>query len=188
MTVVFVNRSAVGAAQLNRVGDDSRQHSFEVQSRAYHLTDFAERLELAHRPCQLLGSLVQFLEQPHVLNGDHRLVGEGFQQLDLLRGKGTHLSRRTLSGVRWLPSPVTAKREQSENTRFVDPELASGISFSTAADISGHVSVPARRTQCGRWGSVPSTDRVRVEPHLQLARGIIATVDGCRQRLDDQSV
>ena len=26
----------------------------------------------------------EFLEQPHVLNGDHRLVGEGFEESDLL--------------------------------------------------------------------------------------------------------
>ena len=30
------------------------------------------------------------LKQPHVLDGDHGLVGEGFEQLDLRRGKGTH--------------------------------------------------------------------------------------------------
>ena len=29
--VVFVNRPAVGAAQLHRVGNDSRQHGFEIQ-------------------------------------------------------------------------------------------------------------------------------------------------------------
>ena len=31
---------------------------------------------------------VEFLEQPHVLDGDHGLVGEGFEQLDLRRGEG----------------------------------------------------------------------------------------------------
>ena len=34
---------------------------------------------------------LEFLEQPHVLDRDHRLVGEGFKQLDLRRGEGTHL-------------------------------------------------------------------------------------------------
>ena len=34
---------------------------------------------------------VELLEQPHVLDGDHRLVGEGFKQLDLRRGEGAHL-------------------------------------------------------------------------------------------------
>ena len=31
--------------------------------------------------------LLQLREQPHVLDGDHRLVGEGLQQLDLLGPK-----------------------------------------------------------------------------------------------------
>ena len=31
------------------------------------------------------------MEQPDVLDGDHRLVGESFKKLDLRRGKGAHL-------------------------------------------------------------------------------------------------
>ena len=40
--------------------------------------------------CSNVTSL-EFLEQPHVLDGDHGLVGEGFKQLDLRRGEGAHL-------------------------------------------------------------------------------------------------
>ena len=39
----------------------------------------------------LLQRFLEFLEQPHVLDGDHGLVGEGFEQLDLRRGEGAHL-------------------------------------------------------------------------------------------------
>ena len=88
--VVFVDRPAVGAAQLDRVGDDARQHGFEIERGADRLTDFAQGFEFAHRACQFVGSLIQFFEQPHVLDGDHRLVGEGFKQLDLRRGEGAH--------------------------------------------------------------------------------------------------
>ena len=35
--------------------------------------------------------LLELVEQPHVLDGDHRLIGEGFEQLDLRRGEGAHL-------------------------------------------------------------------------------------------------
>ena len=59
--VVFVNRPAVGAAQLDRVGDDSRQHGFEIQSRADRLADFAEGSELAYRAGQFVGALVPIL-------------------------------------------------------------------------------------------------------------------------------
>ena len=33
----------------------------------------------------LLQRFLEFLKQPHVLDGDHRLVGEGFKELDLRR-------------------------------------------------------------------------------------------------------
>ena len=39
----------------------------------------------------LFQRFLEFLEQPHVLDGDHGLIGEGFEQLDLRRGEGTHL-------------------------------------------------------------------------------------------------
>ena len=35
------------------------------------------------------GARLHLLEQPHILDGDHRLVGEGFDQLDLTRGEGS---------------------------------------------------------------------------------------------------
>ena len=66
------------------MGDDSRQHGFEVESGADYLADFAEGFELAYRACQFVGSLIQFFEQADVLDGDHGLVGEGFEQCDLL--------------------------------------------------------------------------------------------------------
>src|SRR5262249_6509193 len=42
---------------------------------------------LASASCRLL---LDFVEQPHVFDGNHRLVGEGFDQLDLLVGKRPH--------------------------------------------------------------------------------------------------
>ena len=73
------------------MGNDARQHGFEIESGADRLTDFAEGFELAYRAGQFVGSLIQFFEQPHVLDGDHRLIGKGFKQFDLLIGEGTNL-------------------------------------------------------------------------------------------------
>ena len=42
------------------------------------------------RRCLLLQRLLEFLEQPDVLDGDHRLVGEGFEEFDLRRREGAH--------------------------------------------------------------------------------------------------
>src|SRR5215831_2679008 len=46
LLVIFVNRSAVGTAQLDRMGNDSRQHGFEIERRADRLTNFTQSLEL----------------------------------------------------------------------------------------------------------------------------------------------
>ena len=44
------------------MGDDSRQHGFEVESGADYLADFAEGFELAYRACQFVRSVIQFFE------------------------------------------------------------------------------------------------------------------------------
>ena len=65
-----------------------REHGLEVERRADRLPDLAQRL--AARPPTASARAVrasQLLEQPHVLDRDHRLVGEGLQQLDLLVGE-----------------------------------------------------------------------------------------------------
>ena len=38
-----------------------------------------------------LESLLRLVEQPHVLDRDHRLVGEGLQQLDVVRREASGL-------------------------------------------------------------------------------------------------
>ena len=63
----------------------------KIESRADRLANFAQRFQFPDRPRQLARSRFEFLEQPHVLDGDHGLVGEGFEQLDLRRGEGAHL-------------------------------------------------------------------------------------------------
>ena len=61
------------------------QHRLNIRRRAGDdAQDFTRRSLLLQR-------FLEFLEQPHVLDGDHRLVGEGFKELDLRRGEGAHL-------------------------------------------------------------------------------------------------
>src|SRR5580765_3633611 len=73
------------------MGTDSRQDRFEVESGADYLADFAEGFELAYRACQFVGSLIQFVKQAHVLDGNDRLVGEGFNEGDLLVSEGLYV-------------------------------------------------------------------------------------------------
>ena len=78
--------------------DDGIEHRLHVRRRA---ADDAEHLGRCRLMLQGLAqfcvALLQFLEQPHVLDGDHRLVGEGFKQLDLLLGKRPNLRAANLN-------------------------------------------------------------------------------------------
>jgi hypothetical protein len=51
------------------------------------------RLVLA-RFRELAALFLNLIEQPHVLNGDHRLIGKCTDQLDLLVSKRPHLGAR----------------------------------------------------------------------------------------------
>ena len=85
LTVDAPDLRIVCVAQPRRILRDRIQHRLNIRRRAGDdAQDFARRRLLLQR-------FLEFLEQPHVLDGDHRLVGEGFEQLDLRRGEGAHL-------------------------------------------------------------------------------------------------
>src|SRR6516225_9187242 len=72
------------------------QHGIEYRLQlARRARDHAEDLGGCRLSLQCLGKLVRaclhLVEQPHVLDGDNRLVGEGFGQLDLLVGERPYL-------------------------------------------------------------------------------------------------
>ena len=72
-------------AEPRGIFSDHVQHRLNVGRRAGDdAQDFTRRGLLLQR-------FFEFLEQPHVLDGDDRLIGEGFKQLDLRRGEGAHL-------------------------------------------------------------------------------------------------
>src|SRR5258705_9964600 len=83
----LVDDAAVAGGELDRAADDGRQHGFEVERGADGLADLAQRLQLLHRAGELSGPRLQLLEEAHVLDRDHRLVGERGRQVDLLLGE-----------------------------------------------------------------------------------------------------
>ena len=68
--------------------DDGVEHRLHVRGRA---ADDAEHLGgrglMLQRLAQFCVALAEFFEQPHVLDGDHRLVGEGLDEIDLPLGE-----------------------------------------------------------------------------------------------------
>src|SRR4030095_346251 len=88
------------------------QHRLQIRRRSGdHAQDFTR--------CRLLlQGLLEFLEQPHVLNGDHRLIGKGFKQLNLRRSEGVYLgSTRTQRSNELL---LQTKRSDQEAAKPAD--------------------------------------------------------------------
>ena len=85
----------LGLADARRV----RQHSFEHRLQlAGRTRDDLQHLRGRGLLLQRLGKFARarlhLLEQPHILDRDHRLVGEGRNQLDLLVGKWSRRATR----------------------------------------------------------------------------------------------
>ena len=82
-----IDRTGLGAGELGCLGDDGGEDGFEIDARIHRLGDFAKCPQFLDRLRKFAGARLHLLEQPHVLDGDHRLIGEGGDQLDLLVGE-----------------------------------------------------------------------------------------------------
>ena len=89
--VKHIDRAGLGAGKLRRLGDDGVEHGLQIERRVDRLGDLAERAQLLDRLRELARARLHLVEQPHVLDRDHRLVGEGGDQLDLLVGEAVAL-------------------------------------------------------------------------------------------------
>ena len=76
-------------AEARRVGDHHLgQPDDGVERRAQLVAHAGDELRLVlARLCKLAVLVLDFVEQPHVLDRDHRLVGEGLHERDLLVGE-----------------------------------------------------------------------------------------------------
>src|SRR5262249_46424358 len=79
------NRGVVCVAHSSGALSDSVQYWLNIRGRASDDSQNFTRRSL------LFQRLLQLLEQSNILDGDHRLISESFEKLDLRRGKGTHL-------------------------------------------------------------------------------------------------
>ena len=68
-------------------------------------------LQILQRLRQFAGAGFDALEQPHVLDRDHGLVGEGRDQFDLLVGERPHLCARKCRSRRWLCPRAASERQ-----------------------------------------------------------------------------
>ena len=113
--IVFVDDSAIGSGELDRVSNDRAQHSLEIKSRADRLADFSQRFQFSDRSRQFARPRFQFLEQPDVLDGDDRLVGKGFEKRNLLSVNGRTSVRRIMNSPDGRSLAQQWRRENSAN-------------------------------------------------------------------------
>src|SRR4030095_365061 len=89
--IVLVDNTAIRARELNRMINDRGEYCLKIQTQTDGLSHLSQGFQFTNRSSQLVGSRFQFLEEPDVLNCNHRLVGKGFEQLDLLVREWAHL-------------------------------------------------------------------------------------------------
>ena len=83
-----IQGAELGLADARRVRQHGLEHRLQLAGRARDdLQHLGGRGLLLQRLGQLARARLHLVEQPHVLDRDHRLVGEGGDQLDLLVGE-----------------------------------------------------------------------------------------------------
>src|SRR5690242_4818072 len=79
-----IDRAEETAAQTGRTLGDRVEDRLKIRRRARNdAKDLRRRRLLFERFGQLTIALIEFFEEPHVLDGDYRLVGEGLQERNL---------------------------------------------------------------------------------------------------------
>ena len=91
-TIVFPSRESqhhvIDPANPRGALDDGVEDRLHIRRRAADDAEHLGRCRLMlQRLAQFGVALLEFLEQPHILNGDHRLIGEGFKECDLFVGE-----------------------------------------------------------------------------------------------------
>ena len=140
---MLADHPAVGPRERHRLVDDGGEHRLRVQGRVHDLTDLAERAQLLHGSGELLRTLVEGLEESHVVDGDDRLVGEGREQCHVAVVEGPHLAtvdRDRADTVVVLQHGHEGHRADALDVRRLDPvrhALAVGFALGDVLDLQG---------------------------------------------------
>src|SRR5262249_26986463 len=89
--IVTENHAVLGTANAHGILQQRLKDTLEVKRRAANgLEHLGRGSLLPQRLAQLLGAFLYLIEQPHVLDRDHRLVCEGRSKVNLLAGEGPY--------------------------------------------------------------------------------------------------
>jgi len=120
---------------------------------------------------QLPALILDFIEQPHVLDCDHCLVGEGGEQLDLLIGKGLH--RATSQGDDADRAAFPQQRDTEHGSQSAEFLRLAHDVFGIGRNV-GHLHGSARDDCSPKHGSSARRDRVISHVFVVFTRMTVA--------------
>src|SRR5262249_3586906 len=85
--VELVDEAAVATGELGGAADDGLEHGLELECGADSSADFTERAKLRDRLREIARACLHLVEEPYVLDRNHRLISEGGDQFNLLVGE-----------------------------------------------------------------------------------------------------
>ena len=119
--VIAEQRAELGLADAYRILEHGREQL--APARRAKLEDHAQYLRgrglLLQRLRELRRPRLHLVEQPHVLDRDHRLVGKGGDQFDLLLGEWAHAGSLQHDDTDWRSFPQ--KRDAQHGTKTGNP-------------------------------------------------------------------
>ena len=124
---------------------------------------------------------LRLVEQPHVLDRDHRLVGEGLQQLDLVRRR-TAPARARRDADR---ADAPGRRAASARTACCGSRAARASSRISRRRVSASASVSAICTD-RRRGSARRSGNVSRSAHRERRAAALASASGVGRRVGHQ--
>jgi len=117
VSFVEIQRAEFGLADARCVLQHGLEHRLNFAGRArYDAEHLRCRGLLLQRIGKLVRALLLGLEQPRILDRDHRLVGEGLEQCDLFLGKRPHLHATDQNRSDRLPLPQQRSGERRSMT------------------------------------------------------------------------
>src|SRR5262249_28605819 len=119
ITLAQADRRVIGPAYPSRALRNRVEHGLNIRRRTSDNTqDFTRRSLLFQR-------LFEFLKQSHILDGDHRLIGESLEKRDLLLGEGSNFctanrnySNRSSLSQQWRAKDRPSSSVLLEESRF----------------------------------------------------------------------
>ena len=147
--------------------DDRVEDRLHVGRRAAdHAQDLARRRQVAVPSLQLV-------EQPHVLDGDHRLIGEGLEERDLVVGESAGVA----AGHRDPPNRIVVPEQRHHNNASPTTDTSGAATASGSRDRCGIGDIERRAIANGLGVYPPGVER----PWEERPQGGVASIAGARE-------